>query len=126
MLPDREARFLRGPGTAWPDAVREVTEAYGYEAARARRFQPTQTDVGRYLDVLAWLTWLNRRGHEGRRGVNLIVARAFGSPLWKLASRFGRSDDTIRRWEAKAIASITVQFADEVAALAAAAPDLEE
>jgi len=94
----------------------EATEAYGYETARAKRFQPSPADIGRYLDVLGWLTWLNARGPEGERGVKIIVARAFGTPIWRLSQRFARSDDTIRRWEAWGISVITVYFAAEIGA----------
>ncbi len=79
------------------------------------RFVPTPTDIDRYLDVLAWLSWLGRQ-NDGKRNVQIITARAYGSPLWKLAQRFGKSDETIRRWEADAFDTIAQQFEAELVA----------
>ncbi len=112
-LPDRDRRHL---DAAWrsslPEPVREAS-AYGYEAARAARFKPSPKDISRFLEVLAWLTWLEGQ-HDGRRDVKIIVARAFGCPWWKLAQRFGRSDETLRRWQAGAVAAIAQRFWREV------------
>jgi len=106
-LPDREARFHQYRNSM-PEPVRDAADSYGYDAPKTR-FRPTPRDVDRVLEVLSWLTWLETR-NDGARDVKIIVARAFGAPWWKLAHRYGRSDDTMRRWEAGAIAAITMRF----------------
>jgi hypothetical protein len=120
-LPDRERRWLQPPRSAMPTPLPELHLAYDGEAARAEtlkaaRFRPTRADVARCPAVMAWLAWLKTR-NDGRRDVEILVRRAFGTPMWKLAARFGRSDDTIRRWEAGAYAAIVNRFHAEIAAL---------
>jgi hypothetical protein len=111
-LPDREKAWLSSPRSSMPDYVQEAS-AYASEAPRVRRFQPSPEDIGRYLDVLAWLSWLGRQ-NDGARDVKIITARTFGTPMWKLAERFGRSDETIRRWEIAAIDRVAHQFREEI------------
>lgn len=115
-VPDRERGWLASPKSSLPEPVREAVESFGWQRARAR-FAPTPTDLDRYLDVLAWLSWLGRQ-NDGKRNVQIITARAFGSPLWKLAQRFGKSDETVRRWEADAFEDIATQFEAEILGLA--------
>jgi hypothetical protein len=96
-----------------PQPVHDAIEAYGYRAARARRFLPTPADLDRYLDVLAWLGWLGRQ-RGGERDVRILIARAYGTPWWKLSERFGRGDDTLRAWEKGAIAAIAYRYWREI------------
>ncbi len=107
-MPDRERGWLSSPRSSMPDPVREAVESFGWQEVRAR-FAPTPTDIDRYLDVLAWLSWLGRQ-NDGKRNVQIITARAFGAPLWKLAQRFGKSDETVRRWEVDAFDMVARQF----------------
>ncbi len=68
---------------------------------------PTKADLGRYMEVLDWLTWLKRQGEFGDRGARIVAGRAFGSSFWRIAKRqYGVSDDTLRRWEVAAITTI--------------------
>jgi len=115
-VPDREAAWLRGPGGNWPPALRDATESYGYDTPKVRSFHPTPRDLDRYLDVLAWLSWLQTQP-MGPRDVRIIVARARDLPIWTLAQRHGCSDETIRRWEIHAIFAITFQFAPAIASM---------
>ncbi|WP_323181239.1 DUF6362 family protein [Kaistia dalseonensis] len=96
-----------------PEHVREAVESFGWQAARAARFSPEPKDIDHYLDVLAWLSWLGRQ-NDGARNVRIITARAFGTPTWKLAAKFGKHDETIRRWENAAIDDIVRQFHEEI------------
>lgn len=114
-VPDREHGWLNTVRSSMPEPVREAVESFGWQAAKAR-FQPTPTDLDRYLDVLGWLSWLGRQ-NDGKRNVQIITARAFGAPLWKLAQRFGKSDETIRRWEAAAFDDIAREFRREIEAM---------
>lgn len=114
--PDRERSWLASPRSSMPEPVRDAIESYGHQAARAARFTPTPADIDRYLDVLTWLAWLGRQ-NDGKRNVQIITARAFGTPLWKLATRYGKSDETIRRWEADALDDVAGQFGGEIVAM---------
>lgn len=109
-LPDPDRRFQRSPRSCMPAPVREAVESYGYISERAPRFQPTTKDVSIYLDVLAWLNWLEQVDEDGRRAAQVIVARAFEIPMYRLKDQFRKSDDTIRRWEANGIAQMTFRF----------------
>lgn len=119
-LPDPDRRFLAGPRCSLPDVLPEHHLSYDSEgarasSARAARFRPSRTDITRCPQVMAWLAWLKGE-NDGRRDVEIIVRRCFGTPMWKLASRFGRSDETIRRWEAGAYAAIVNRFWTELEA----------
>jgi hypothetical protein len=127
--PDPERRFLAGYKSGMPepnmspsdrqaafglDAVIEAAkEAREVQALRASRFKPTMQDVDRCLDVLEWLRWLGYR-NDGRKEVRIITAWAHGVPMWKLAQRYGRSDDTVRRWLDGAVAAIALKFRGEI------------
>lgn len=115
-LPDRERSWLASPRSSLPEYVREAVESYGYQEARAR-FRPTPKDIDRCLDSLAWLSWLGRQPN-GKRDVKIITARAFATPLWKVAQRLGKSEETIRRWENDALDAIAAQFRREIMAMA--------
>lgn len=91
-----------------PEIVRERDKGDYADARAVAHFLPDPKDMNRFLEVLSWLSWL-RRENDGARDVRIITARAFGAPWWKLAMRYGKSDDTIRRWHDAAIAMITVQ-----------------
>ncbi|MEM8838860.1 MAG: DUF6362 family protein [Pseudomonadota bacterium] len=120
--PDRRYQGLRKAATFRdmdPERIvtlKELLDGFGPETPRVNRFRPSPRDVEIYLDVLKWLTWLQS---EDRRGSDLIVARTFGVPYWKLATRHGRSEDTVRRWHDGAIATLFKRFADEVVYLKA-------
>jgi hypothetical protein len=119
-LPDRERRWLSGPRCSLPDVMPDPgaydSEGARDDAKRAARFRPSKQDVERCPVVMGWLAWLKRQ-NDGRRDVKIIIRRAFGTPLWKIAADFGRSDDTIRRWEGAAIAAIVNRYWREIRAL---------
>lgn len=122
-LPDRERRWLGSPRCALPETKPDEQLSYDSEGARddadrATRFRPTPDDVARYPVVMGWLTWLKRQ-HGGARDVKILIMRATGAPMWRIAERFGRSDDTIRRWEASAIATIVNRYWREIRVLRA-------
>lgn len=108
-VPDPDRRFLGYQNQRW-EVVRRYIEAYGYETPKAHRFRPTPRDVEIYLDVLKWLNWLEKQT-DGKTGVELITARAFGVPYWKLAQKYGKSEDTIRRWYDGAVSTVYGAFA---------------
>ena len=66
----------------------------------ARRPPPTGEAIDRMLPTLDWLRFTDKRGRK------LIWARAFGETWWKIAGRFGRSDETARRWYMAALSAI--------------------
>lgn len=116
-LPDNDRRAITN---SWPDFVRDPLDAYGYTEARPPRFRPTPKDVSVMLEVLARLSWLDRQvTSDGPRDVKIIVARAYGSPWWRLAQRFGRSERTVQRWHDGAVTRIYSTFMAEVEFIAA-------
>ncbi len=113
-LPERDRpRQIKG---GWPDVVRDPLDAYGYTEAKPPRFRPSPHDVSVMLDVLGWITWLEQQ-NDGKRGAQMIVARAFGVPWWAIGSRFGRDPRTIQRWYEGAVARVYSAFTAEVALL---------
>ncbi|HWJ71883.1 MAG TPA: DUF6362 family protein [Kaistia sp.] len=115
--PDREHGWLNSQRSSMPEPVREAVESFGWQAARAARFTPSPVDIDRYLDVLDWLSWLGRQ-NDGKRNVQIITARAFGAPLWKLGQRFGKSEETVRRWENDALDDVARAFTMQIMSMA--------
>lgn len=112
VLPDREALFIYGSQRAmWPEPVREIRDAYGYEVARRPKFRPTARDVDDVLPVFAELTWLKNhaeqvQGERDSREFRILWARAFDTPWWKLEERYRRGERTLRRWHDGAVMKI--------------------
>lgn len=131
-LPDRERRWLYRLPSGSPDPVFSAADAareWGLDIAvlqeaelmeerrrKAARYRPTPEEIDRCLDVLGWLTWLQRERH-GKAERQIIAARAYGVSYRSLAERFGRSDETIRRWESAAFRTIALHFRSELEAL---------
>lgn len=123
-IPDPDRRYQSGPKSSIPQPAPDPNVAYGSEAAQAEiakaaRFRPTRKDLGRYMEVLGWLSWLKRQGEQGDQGVRLIVYRAHGSSWWRVAQRLklGKSDDTARRWHDAAVIAIAYAFAARIAGM---------
>jgi len=95
-LPDVDAKHLYSQGAAWPEFVRAVNEAYGYNEARPPRFKPTALDIDQMEEGMGWLVWLKKQD-DGERDFKLIMARAYGVPWWRLSQKFGQSEKTMRR-----------------------------
>ncbi|BAQ16935.1 DUF6362 family protein [Methyloceanibacter caenitepidi] len=125
-LPDKERRFQRSPGSGLPEPVytkQELDAAADFEAQlraskgeptrKLRRFRPSPRDVGRYLDVLAWLSELWRSAN-GPRDVKLIIARAHGVSWWRLTHQYGRSEATLRNWHRSAVAQVLSRHWKEI------------
>ena len=117
-LPDRDRAYLStNLRSAMPTPVLGwlAYKTEEFDQARERpRFRPTPRDSDIYLDVLGWLTWLEQQGPNEARDVKIITAWALGMPWRKLAERFGRSEDTMRRWSAGGIHKITGHFWKEI------------
>lgn len=133
VWPDAEARYLAGLRSSMPEmvmtpgerqsefgidaAIEALREAREVQSKRSARHRPARVEYDRCLDVLDWLTWL-RQQNNGRRDEAIIKAWAHGVPAWRLAQRYGRSDDTIARWRKEAILAITARFYEDVGRLA--------
>jgi hypothetical protein len=115
VLPERDRP--RGFHNAWPTVIHDVSEAYGYTAARPPRFRPSPRDISNMLPALGWITWLEAQS-DGKRDAAIIVARAFGISWWLLGERFRRGERTIRRWYDTAVLRIYAAFETEVLLLA--------
>lgn len=73
-LPDHEVKWLyHADASAWPDVLREATEAYGYDE-ETETLDPATIDS--ILPVLGWLSWLS----WGQR--KLVISRLKGQH-WK-------------------------------------------
>src|SRR5574340_1738440 len=94
VLPDREEGWL-SYRSSWPEFARDINEAYGYSAPRARRFRPTAKDVAQLDVVLPWLSFIKRE--ESSFAVRRICAWAFGAPLWRIGQWDNCSADTVMR-----------------------------
>lgn len=117
-LPDREARFRAGVGSAWPDVVRDAATAYGADGVRVRLGPPSPAAIDRLDRVIAWLAWLN----EPQR--RIVWAVASGFTVARLARQIGCHRNTVANRHAAALRLIAGRLGDEQrpAPLAAAAP----
>ncbi len=118
-LPDRNPVYARV--TWWPDTLREAADVWanavaegGYERMRAAPSRPSADAIDRMLPVLAWLKPLTDRERS------VIWARAFGAPWWRIASKWGKSEDTVQRWHRAAIDAVLSRLDADLAALPAA------
>lgn len=89
-VPDPDRRF-QWVGTAWPEIVRSVEDAYGYTDERVPRFRPSPTDVSDYLRVLAWARVVEWRDFR------LVWWRSFDISFRHIGLRIHKSDETARR-----------------------------
>jgi len=85
---------------AWPQAVLEASEAYGYTAEAIHRPRPTAEEISHMDAVLPWLMWLTRTERICLSGV------AMGVPLRRLARICGCSRTTAAAWARAAAARI--------------------
>lgn len=88
-LPDHERKFQMMPNP-WPDTVREVSEAYGYDEQGMPKFRPSPADVSDCLIALNWARALEKREFK------LIWWRSFNISFRYMGLRLGRSDETAR------------------------------
>jgi hypothetical protein len=107
-LRDPDARYL-GWGRLPMHVVHDVTQAYGYDEARPRRFQPTPHDVSQMERVAPWLAWLRRE--HGQIALRRMIAWAVGVPVWRLAQREQCSEKTISNRVDRSVAAIVHEFA---------------
>ncbi len=131
-LPDREHTWLhRMPGGSPAPvlSLADIQREWGPESAiaaethlieeqeqRANRHHPSPADISHYLTVLGWLSWLERE-RNGRNERRIICARAYGISYRSIAARFGRSDETMRRWEDYGLGIIAAEYAAEIEAM---------
>lgn len=85
--------------------VREAAEAYGYTVER-RKFQPTPKDVSDFLPVMGAIAYYRTHAKNGQRNYEIIKARAFDVPWWRLSDQFRVSERTLERWQDRAVEEI--------------------
>lgn len=73
----------RGYFSAMPTPVRNIHEAYGWEAARLRPPPPSAAAIDRLDQVLSWMGWLSEDQ------VRVVWARACGVPWRPVCRRLG-------------------------------------
>lgn len=112
-LPDNERRFLYVVENSWPDILSDPSTGYGYTDIRPPKFEPLPYDVQNYLTVLDWFTWLENQ-NNGKRDAQIITARAYNTPWWRLASQFSRDQRTVKRWYEGAVTAIYGRFYDKI------------
>lgn len=102
QLPDREARWLRGNGSALPAPVRSYWEAYGMEPAkRARPAPPDARRISEMDTALGWLFWL-----AADRERAIVMARAGGVGWEPICERVGCGRTTAWKDYRAALAAI--------------------
>lgn len=106
-LRDPDRKYL-GMAKMPVEIVHDTQQAYGYSAARVRRFHPSPADIDQMERVLPWLAWLRREERED--DVRRIIAWAMGAPLWSLGQREGCSDRTILNRIDRSICRIIEKF----------------
>jgi hypothetical protein len=91
---------VRVPGyfNAWPQIVRNVHEAFGWEPARSPRIPPTPDAISRMEECLTWLAFLEPDD------ARIVWLRAEGVRWKPICWRLGISRATAwRRWAAALI-----------------------
>lgn len=132
VLPDREHLWLNRIPIGQPLPVltpAEIQAEWGIDVAakaqaeeaehrrrRAIRYRPTPKEIGRCLEVLAWLTWLERE-RNGREERRIICARAYGATYRSIAERFYCHEDTVKRREAGGLVTILNEFHSAIEAM---------
>jgi hypothetical protein len=90
-LPDKEKRFFQTE-SAWPDFVRDASEAYGYTEATTPRFRPSPSDVTDCLVALAWARGIDKKEFR------LIWMRSYELSFGTIGRAIYKSDETARRY----------------------------
>lgn len=88
-LPDQERKF-QTLANSWPDFIREISEAYGYDEERLPKFRPSPADVSDCLIALQWARAIPKRDFK------LIWWRSFDISFRHMGLRLGRTDETAR------------------------------
>lgn len=79
-----------GYKVAWPEIVREIHEAYGYDKGRRIPITPTSREIERMDRALGWLLLVPERERK------IIWSYANGASYRQLGSVFGISHKTMR------------------------------
>ena len=91
----------------WPDVVRQVSDAYGYQDTHMARSVPAPGAIDSMEEVIRWLLWLE----DGDR--KLVWLRAERVTWRQLEDTDGRSRETLRKMYDKALAVIVGRLADK-------------
>ena len=95
-LPNPPGSGARGYGSSWPDTVRSVHTAYGYERARMR-VVPSAREISRMEEAIEWLrlvadpddrriVWMRAEGHRWRSvGIAVGCVRQTAWRRWTAA-----------------------------------------
>lgn len=87
--PDKKFQWLN---SQWPEVVRSVEDAYGYNDAPMPRFRPSPADVSDMLVALGWARPLDKKEFR------LIWWRSFRMSFKHIGFRIYKSDETARRY----------------------------
>ena len=100
-----------GAAAAWPDVVRDASEAYGWTTADEPRLVPGPAAISSADQALGWLLWLSARDRQ------LVWARANRVKWRKLAARFGKSERCVQLWHRAAILCVVERLAQNPVAI---------
>ena len=93
----------------WPDVVRQVSDAYGYQDTHMARSVPPPGAIDRMEEVIRWLLWLE----DGDGDRKLVWARAEQITWRQLEDADGRSRETLRKIHDKALAVIVGRLVEK-------------
>lgn len=92
-----------GYATAWPDFVRNATEAYGYADLKVKPPTPSNEQIDNAWKAVEWLNILDRKSQK------MLWAWANEMPVWKLAQWHSMSESKLRRWRDESCRQIAAQ-----------------
>ena len=92
----------------WPDVVRQVSDAYGYQDTHMARSVPAPGAIDSMEEVLRWLLWVEDDGDR-----RLLWMRAEQITWRQLEDMDGRSRETLRKMYDKALAVIVGRLAEK-------------
>ncbi|NOT41289.1 MAG: hypothetical protein HOP13_12425 [Alphaproteobacteria bacterium] len=89
-LPNKDVPALRA---AWPQAVQDVADAYGYTPATMRLARPSPQAIDRMLETFTWFRHLDGQPHLTRA---VWLTPAAGMGIRRAAGALGIHRDTLR------------------------------
>jgi DNA-directed RNA polymerase specialized sigma24 family protein len=102
-LPDKERRFLRAKMASWPVFLQQITEAYGWNDARAPKEPPSPEAIDRADEVVGWFARHLREHPKGALSLWLVDGKGMSLSQVSVVMHCSKSAVASRRDRAIAV-----------------------